>query len=60
MPFLDRLLKMIIKIQYMVSFTLEFVAFPERIHIVHKIHIPIWEVHKVLKPREVYSLTQKK
>lgn len=60
MSFLDQLLKTIIEIQYMVSFALEFVACPKRIHIVHEIHIPIWEVQKVLKPREVTLFESKK
>lgn len=44
---------MIVKIQHMVSFALEFVAFPGRIPVVQKVHIPTWVVQKVVKPREV-------
>lgn len=44
---------MITKIQYMVSFALEFVAIPGRVLIVHKIHSLIWVMQRVVKSREV-------
>lgn len=51
---------MIIKIQYMICFPLEFVAFPGRVHIVEKIHIPNLGSVKRIKAKGGYSLWLKK
>lgn len=50
---------MIINIQH-VSFALELVAFPGKILIAQKVHIPIWVVQEVLKPRKVILFDSKK
>lgn len=58
--FLDQLLKMIIKIQYMISFVLEFAVFTRKVRSVHNTHIPTCVVQKKFKAKGGHTLWLKK